>query len=217
MPQPKKKDSQNETKLISKPKMPIKPKLFFEKLDLRASILALITFLGIFFCSLGIYHTLISKHSDQSKFGFLLNKEVSYRIQEKNDSIQQVTLRLNEQQIEVINQELATLKNRIYNRKNPSDTSIGELKNSITGLERRLTSLERVILDSPEKALSMPLLRHELDNIKTSYNTRLDMISDALLRDVDHLYNIFLTVTITLGLSFLGAIFTLSAGRKETT
>lgn len=79
-------------------------------------------------------------------------------------------------------------------------SKISQLENSVSELDHGLKSLEKVILDNPTKALEMPLLSKDVDNLKVSYQSEIL----ALRQEVSRVYD--------LNKWFIGLMFTMAIG-----
>lgn len=63
---------------------------------------------------------------------------------------------------------------------------INQLDTSVTKIKESTANLEKVILDDPAKAVSLPLIRKDLDNLKVSHQTELA----AMQRDIERVYDL---------------------------
>jgi predicted phage-related endonuclease len=63
---------------------------------------------------------------------------------------------------------------------------ISQMEEATKGLGSRLDRLEAAILQSPAKALEIPLLQRDLENLRTAQQTNLQAVKDG----VDRLYDI---------------------------
>lgn len=94
--------------------------------------------------------------------------------------------------------------------KNPN--SVGSLQqktmnDSIIDTQNKLASMEKVLVDNPSKALEMPLLRRDMDNLKSTYQLELS----STRQEVDRIYDQnkwFLGVMVTILLAVVGLIGT---------
>lgn len=84
-----------------------------------------------------------------------------------------------------IKTELSSLKSQVEALKPSTSSGIANLESgSVAKLEARLSALEAAILDNPEKALSLPLVRKDLNEIskrEAEYRT-------SLKSEIDRLY-----------------------------
>lgn len=69
-----------------------------------------------------------------------------------------------EAELKKIRSEQAIVSNALRN--SSSEVSLIELQERVKLLDQRLSSLEAFALDSPEKVLSLPLLKKEVENIR---------------------------------------------------
>ena len=101
----------------------------------------------------------------------------------------------------------------------PEDTKVAaqleQLNTSIENIESRLHSLEKYLLESPDKALALPLLSKEIDSLKTNYKSeRVD--TDAEIARIYDQNKWFIGLMFTMAISVLGlAISNLFQGKKE--
>src|SRR5207248_2858619 len=77
---------------------------------------------------------------------------------------------------------------------------IAAIRADLDGLDKRLKAIEQAVIDSPAKALSVPLLRQELDSLKTS--SQRDLESQA--KQIDRIYD--------QNKWFIGLMFTMAVG-----
>lgn len=80
-------------------------------------------------------------------------------------------------------------------------TQIAALRADVGGTGKRMDSLEQALIDNPTKALSVPLLRQDLENLKENYQQDLS----AYAKQIDRVYDqnkwfIGLMVTMVIGL-----------------
>jgi len=101
-------------------------------------------------------------------------------------------------QITKINKDIVALQ------KNPSlsDVSLelSRLNSSIQETKTKIEKMEAIIIDTPEDAISLPLLQKDLDNTKIVFDTK---IVD-LEKSVNNAYTIVVGVLVVIGLGFLG-------------
>jgi hypothetical protein len=96
-------------------------------------------------------------------------------------------------------------------KRNPNVSAVAA---SVRGLDARLTALEGAIGESPVKALEVPLLRRDLENLKQSDAAA----TDGLRSDYDRQYDLmkWLLGTFVLGMiGTLATLFALSRRGKE--
>jgi len=77
---------------------------------------------------------------------------------------------------------------------------ISELRSEVTTLKSDISKLSEVILDNPEKVLSVPLLRKDMSSLKESYRDDLAGIRQEVYRVYD------------LNKWFIGLMFTMAIG-----
>ena len=97
----------------------------------------------------------------------------------------------------------------------PAELHSAAINANITEISDRLDSLEKSILDSPEKALSVPLLRQNLESFKQGYLRD----SSEATREIDRIYDqnkwfIGLMFSMAIGLVGLGISNFVQARRK---
>lgn len=67
----------------------------------------------------------------------------------------------------------------------PANIQFAKIENNVKGLDGRLQALETTILDNPMKALSVPLIKKELESLKESHKAdALDVPVGMLLQTV---------------------------------
>ena len=59
------------------------------------------------------------------------------------------------------------------------------MEKSLTDLESRLTRLEQAISQDPARALEIPLLRKDFDNLENTQDTRLSAIQESIAQVYD--------------------------------
>lgn len=129
-----------------------------------------------------------------------------------------------------INDELNRLEQRISSQEQQTNNVIKELKNAISTnnvssqaileknielVEKRLSSLETSLSASPEKALSIPLLRKDISSLEKSVDSDMTMLK----REVDRIYDQskwFIGLMVTMLLTLIGlAVSTLVSTNKK--
>ncbi len=110
----------------------------------------------------------------------------------------QQSITINRQEFDDIKAEIASIATDLESLKTtvqaltqiPDQSQIGaqlaRLDTSVTGLQTRQSQLEQVILDSPAKALEIPLLRRDIDNLKSSQQET----SLAIRQSIDQVYDL---------------------------
>jgi septal ring factor EnvC (AmiA/AmiB activator) len=100
-------------------------------------------------------------------------------------------------QVESINAEITDIKQEQENLNHKIDTlsqvtnetvlssQLADVKNSVESIDTRLSSIENLIIQNPQKALEIPLLRKDLDNLTTTNEIQMT----ALRQDVERSYN----------------------------
>src|SRR5205814_8581814 len=91
---------------------------------------------------------------------------------------------------------------------------LGELKQTTEQISQRLKALEDAILVSPDKALSIPLLRKDLDN----QHNMVSSDSAAIHQEIARLYDFnkwFFGLIATMALSTLGFVISNFFKKKE--
>lgn len=104
-------------------------------------------------------------------------------------------------QIEKAIKDLENRKKSVKDRE-PETPQIAELQTSIKNIDKRLSSLEDAIATSPEKALSLPMLRNEINHQKELNTQDISSINSS----VDRLYNIAVGLFVSMVLSMF-AVF----------
>lgn len=122
--------------------------------------------------------------------------------------------------VESLNQKLERLDSNIVTfSQTPPESKAGiELKrinNSPNELQTKVSSIEQIVLDNPSKALGIPLLRRDLDNLKESQNS--NYIS--MRQEIERIYDLnkwFIGLMFTIAISILGlAISNIFKGKEK--
>jgi 5-bromo-4-chloroindolyl phosphate hydrolysis protein len=94
--------------------------------------------------------------------------------------------------------------------KDPNSLTALELKTlntNITDAQTKLANVEKILMDTPERALELPLLRRDMDNLKATYQSELA----STRQSVDRVYDQnkwFLGVMVTMLLAVIGLLGT---------
>jgi hypothetical protein len=94
-------------------------------------------------------------------------------------------------QLEELRLNVEIVRNQIQDigKNNPKQSVVAlqlkTLDQSVSENQKKLTSLEAVILDNPQKALALPLIRRDIDGLKESYQTNII----ASKQDIDRIYD----------------------------
>lgn len=94
----------------------------------------------------------------------------------------------------------------------PTSKQYRALKSQADQLSARLTSLEKVILDTPAKALEVPLLRKDIDNNKQANTESLASMQHSVDRVYDQ--NKYVMLTIFASIVLLAISTFIKAGKK---
>jgi len=131
--------------------------------------------------------------------------------EELSVAIKGIEVQLNE--IGAINQRIDKLTSLPENAK--VSAQLEHLNTNISNIEKRLHSLEKYLLESPGKALALPLLSKEIDSLKTNYKSeRVD--TDAEIARIYDQNKWFIGLMFTMAVSVLGlAISNLFQGKNE--
>jgi hypothetical protein len=81
----------------------------------------------------------------------------------------------------------------------------------VNSVEASVALLEGAILQDPNHAVSLPILRNDVENQKELNNSRFL----AAEQSIDRLYNIVVSVTVVIGLAFLGLAATNLLGKRR--
>jgi phage-related tail protein len=87
-------------------------------------------------------------------------------------------------QLEKVEQHLASLSN--IPKEDALNIEIQKLSSALTELASKEAKIESVILNSPSKALEIPLLRRDIDNIKAMQQSGIAALKDS----IDRIYDI---------------------------
>lgn len=94
---------------------------------------------------------------------------------------------------------------------NREAAQIAGLTSKLDAVERRQTQLEQAIMSSPEKALAMPLMRRDIDNMKDSNVQNLA----AIKQSVDQIYDLTKWLLGALAIGVLSLAIANFLGRKS--
>lgn len=119
--------------------------------------------------------------------------------------------------------EITSLRSQITKLSSVSEDSrvaarLDKLDTSLIHVGAKLSKLESVILENPSKALEMPLLRKDIDNLKSGHNSELASIRQEIERVYDF-NKWFLGLMFTMAVGVLGLAITnfLKKGNTEGT
>ena len=90
-----------------------------------------------------------------------------------------------------------------------------KISQSVIKIDGKLSALEAALTLNPEKALAIPILRKDLDNVKQSIHSELRQTKS----EIDRIYDQnkwFLGLMFTMALSVLGMAISSFIGRKDT-
>lgn len=134
---------------------------------------------------------------------FLFGKQLDLKI---NDDVKSIVVDVGYSQQRMIDLEsdIATIKAQLEGiQELPSDlpvsSKVKEIEAKIDTVNGKLDSLNKAILESPEKALALPLLRRDMDSLQKQYVSAVSNLE----QEVSRAYDIFKWVT---GTIFLGVI-----------
>jgi uncharacterized protein YoxC len=111
-----------------------------------------------------------------------------------------------------INSQLTDINGRLENvetvlsdiEKKPDQSSLGlevsQIKVSVTDIQDKVNSLENIILDDPNKAVAIPLLQKDMENMKSLSDSQIQ----SLQQSVNQLYALLIGVVVVIGVGFLG-------------
>jgi hypothetical protein len=119
-----------------------------------------------------------------------LSKSVEHVTKEQNNTYKAVDDRISK-----LETEFNDVDNKLkYVERLPVDSKIAKIAIAIQGLKTntentriRVDKLENALLATPSKALEVPLLRQELDDIKTAQRVDSEHIKELLSEDLDRL------------------------------
>ena len=96
----------------------------------------------------------------------------------------------------------------------PPSSDLAAVLKKVDSSNERISNIEQVILDNPQKALQLILMRTELDSLKT----QIDSDSVRTARDIERIYDMtkwFIALMFTIALGVLGlAVGSIVSGRK---
>jgi hypothetical protein len=102
--------------------------------------------------------------------------EAFNRISELEKSYSQLSTKLN---------SFFIINNDSLKQNNFENIELAELKSQVTELNASVKNLEKVILDNPEKAISIPLLKQQLENQKDQNEKEFKYTKDEIARVYD--------------------------------
>jgi cell fate (sporulation/competence/biofilm development) regulator YmcA (YheA/YmcA/DUF963 family) len=85
----------------------------------------------------------------------------------------------------------------------PATVQIGKLSSQVDSLQNQIKLLEDAVGQSPEKALAVPLLKKDMDNLKNSYRRDLDSTQSEINRVYDQ-NKWFIGLMFTMAIGLLG-------------
>jgi hypothetical protein len=125
----------------------------------------------------------------------------------------EATLANHEKSITDIERRLQALANA--DPTTEAGVQVAALRSDVQSSAARIQTLEKGLLDSPEKALSVPLLRRDLENIKQAYKEDLE----TLVRSTDRVYDQnkwFIGLMFTMAIGLVGlAVSNFVQGRRK--
>lgn len=145
----------------------------FEKDSQKKKISRWLNYLSILIATLGV--AIITTYTFDNINPNVINKiDNSAKIQEL------------ENQIIKLKSELIVSKNAIDSLKiSKLDGVTSNLNSEVETLKRQISTLNKVILDNPEKAISVPLLKVEIQNQKDQNEKEINSIKDDIARVYD--------------------------------
>ena len=84
---------------------------------------------------------------------------------------------------------------------------LSEVRSEIGQIKNSLTRLEEVILENPSKALAVPLLQKDIDNLRESYKSDLRTTKEEISRIYDQ-NKWFIGLMFTMAIGLLGLAIT---------
>ena len=104
--------------------------------------------------------------------------------------------------------EIEKIKNQINALSNPPSEGnvsiiLSEMTERVSDLEKTISTIETAIVDSPERAMSIPILRRDLDSLRT--DVRSDLVGTK--QEIDRVYDLskwFIGLMATMAIGILG-------------
>lgn len=122
-------------------------------------------------------------------------------------------------QVQDLQKSIVTLKQAMTQLQNDTthDKPVDYVKvnKSIQAVGERVSVIENVILNNPEKALTIPLMRKDLDNYTLSQTTRLNDLAQNLSNSISQVYTVIGSVTVVIGLGFIGFAAAARASKSD--
>ncbi|PKP40264.1 MAG: hypothetical protein CVT96_09650 [Bacteroidetes bacterium HGW-Bacteroidetes-13] len=126
----------------------------------------------------------------------------------ENNQINVILKSLQEENAKLINQ-IADLEFKLKNRTGDTLKTTDLDLNRLEILENKIENIEKIILDSPEKALTIPLLAKEIENQKNNNSIKIELIQDKITTVIDLnkwilglIFSLLITIVISNLLSF---------------
>lgn len=131
----------------------------------------------------------LNKAQEDTKINYILKKA-----QEENTNLKKEILDL---EFKLKNRTIDTLKSDYLDLER------------IENLENKIKNLEKLIMDSPEKALTIPLLAKEIENQKNINSSKIELVQDKITTVIDLnkwilglIFSLLITIVISNLLSF---------------
>lgn len=132
--------------------------------------------------------------------------QISFTILQKS---QKIDLSTANDKIDTLLIKLNMLENRIKNIKIPTDSEVSKLSEDVQKTKSDFTSLKKMILEEPEKSLTLPLLKKDIDLIKES--------NKSMRSEVDKIFSLtkwFIGTLLAMAVGLLGLVISIITGKK---
>ena len=126
---------------------------------------------------------------------------------------QEALIKISER-VSAIEKQLSTLSK--ITPETAAAAQLASVQKSFDDFSTRVNKLEQVILQDPAKALEMPLLRNQMESVKTGYQSDLFSIRQEIAQVYD-LNKWFVALMFTMALGIIGLAITnfIKTGKKE--
>ena len=128
--------------------------------------------------ALGSVVLLFAANSDRQDIGPLLAGATSTKSEQQLDA--------QRKQIEKIRLQYEEIMNRASSSALPRPPEVVALSRRLDAIEAEQSRLSAIISESPEKAVAIPLLRRDIDDVKDNQT----QVADALKREIDRVYDL---------------------------
>jgi hypothetical protein len=153
---------------------------------------SIIVVISVLFLFIGLWADLFS-------LGFLQENKNDGSVLVTKTEIDSIILEL-----DLLKQEQQILREQIASLSEPTSdvalsSNVSKLEKSTKAIDERLEIIEDLIIQDPQKALEIPLIRKDIEHITESVNVKIDIIN----REIERFYNIVVVSFLTLAIGVL--------------